>query len=507
MASQKNILIIFSDQHNAQVAGYAGDKLINTPNLDGLAAKSMRFKNTFCQSPVCTPSRMSFLTGKNIWNCSAWNNHWPLFPEHRTMAEYFREAGYATCLVGKMHFGGIDQYHGFQYRPYGDLLHGLGHQPDPIDMFPNSGGVAHAGPSQIPESMQQETIVSIEAAAWIREHMAANHDQPWLMCASYAKPHAPLVCPRRYFEKYLGKVRAIGLEDEDEAARLSYPSAQRKNYGLEEISPEQTQRARAAYWGAVEFLDDCIGLLLQQLERAGALENTLILYLSDHGDLIGNHGLWWKANYYEEALRVPFLLSGPEIPQGESCRQLVALTDIFPTLCGMNGLQPPENIDGVDITPAIRNGIAVRDHVISEYYGMGSLTQAYRSGSRGDSMRLIRTERFKYVNIHGQDDLFFDLDKDPREFHNAINEPGYAAYVKDLSARLNRNFSWDAVKARISADRERAVKFRSGKRPGMPNQYQLADGRVFDAEESLYRARWLQCETYGMSGIIPQMFH
>lgn len=134
-----------------------------TPVLDRLAASGVCFDNAFCQSPVCTPSRMSFLTGKHISTLGVWNNHWPLAARHKTLAQHFVEAGYATCLVGKMHFGGTDQMHGFQHRPYGDLRHGLGHQSDPIDMFPNSGGVTHAGASEIPESLQQDVVVTASA--------------------------------------------------------------------------------------------------------------------------------------------------------------------------------------------------------------------------------------------------------------------------------------------------------------------------------------------------------
>ena len=508
MTQRPNILLLVSDQHHSGVSSYAGDSLVQTPALDRIAAAGVSFDSAVCQSPVCTPSRMSFLTGKDVSNCSAWNNHWVLFPEHRSIADHFGEAGYATCLVGKMHFGGKDQYHGFQHRPYGDLRHALGHQPDPIDMFPNSGGVAHAGPSEIPESLQQEVIVSVEAAAWIREHQNAAPNQPWLMCASYNKPHAPLVCPRRYFDRYLGKVPSVSLEDADEAARHPYPATQRENYGMNELSQEHVDRGRAAYWGAVHFLDDCIGMLLWQLEQAGALENTIIAYISDHGDLVGHHGLWWKAIYYEEAIRVPFLLAGPGLPEGVQRSGPVALTDLYPTLCGLAGVETPEGIDGVDLSPMIRDeDDRPRDHVISEYYGIGMLTQPYRTGSRGNSMRLIRTDRYKYVNTFGLGELLFDLQEDPGEFRNVIDDPTYAGEAQELSSKLNAGFSWEGALEQINEDRERAKQYRSGLRPTTPNQYQLPDGRVFDAETSLYDARWLQTDTFGMSGIIPQMYH
>ena len=502
-----NVLLLVSDEHNHAVMGCAGDPVVRTPALDRIAAEGVRFGRAYCQAPVCTPSRASFLSGKHISSLSCWNNHWVLFPEHRTIAHHFADAGYETCLVGKMHFGGKDQMHGFQHRPYGDFWHGLGHQPDPIDMFPNSGGIRQVGASQIPESLQQEPIVTTEAAAWVEEHVARDPHQPWFLCASYCKPHAPLVVPARYLNRYLDKVPPPLRDARDQAIHHPYPTHQLENYGLLDLTPEEHDRARAAYWAAVEFLDDCIAALLWRLERLGALDNTIIAYISDHGDLIGNHGLWWKANYYEDAIRVPFLLAGPGIPHELTRPQPVELTDLFPTLSALCGLKPPAGVDGVDLAPLFSaQPSSPRESVISEYYGIGMLTQAYRSGTHGDSMRCIVTDRFKYVNTFDLQNLLFDLQEDPHEFRNVIAEPQYREVAHELSSVLDDGFSWETTLDRINRDRERAAQFKSGIRSSMPNQYCLDDGRVFDAEAGLYAARWLQTETYGMSGIIPQRF-
>ena len=508
MPRRPNVLLLVSDEHNSSVAGYAGDPVVQTPTLDGIAARGVVFDNAFCQSPVCTPSRMSFLTGKLVSDLSCWNNHWVLFPEHETIAHSFNRAGYETCLAGKMHYGGADQKHGFTHRPYGDLKHALGHQPDPVDMFPNSGGVPHACASEIPESLQQENVVTLEGAAFVLEHLADRPDTPWFLCASYCKPHAPLVCPGRYLKRYLGRVPSVRLEDDDEAARHSYPTRQRHNYGFTDLSQEVVDRARAAYWGAVDFLDDCIGALLWRLDQVGALENTIIAYISDHGDLIGHHGLWWKANYYEEAIRVPFLLAGPGVPEGARRSDLAALTDLYPTLCALCDVEPPEGIEGVDQTPMFADRVAAppRDHIISEYFGIGMLTQPYRDGSHGSSMRLYRTDRYKYVNTFDEGDLFFDLEKDPHEFHNIAGEPQVADIQAALSSALCEGFDWQEALARIERDRERAKPLLSGLKPTTPNQYLLPDGRMFDAEGDLYAARWLETNTFGTSGIIPQRY-
>ncbi|MCB0030437.1 MAG: sulfatase-like hydrolase/transferase, partial [Anaerolineales bacterium] len=135
MPERPNILLIMTDEHHRDVAGFAGDPLVQTPNLDRLAARGVRFDHATCANPVCTPSRMTMLTGLESHRCAAWSNHWIIFPEHLTWPAHFANHGYRTCLVGKMHFGGRDQMQGFQHRPYGDLRHGLGHQPDPLHMY------------------------------------------------------------------------------------------------------------------------------------------------------------------------------------------------------------------------------------------------------------------------------------------------------------------------------------------------------------------------------------
>jgi len=173
------------------------------------------------------------------------------------------------------------------------------------------------------------------------------------------------------------------------------------------------------------------------------------------------------------------------------------------------GIEVPDGIDGVSLSPLLTTGRVTnlpRDHIISESYGMAMLTQPYRNGSRGDSMRLYRTERYKYVNVHGFKDLLFDLENDPREFRNAIDDPELVMIVEEMASNLNTGFSWEETLERINRDRERAKAFLSGVKPTTPNQYRLPDGRIFDAEGDLYGARWLQTEIHGMSGIIPQRY-
>lgn len=500
-----NILMIVSDQHNYKVSGFSGDTIVSTPTLDSLASEGTVFEKTYCQSPACTPSRASFLTGKNYHNVRCWANHRVLFPEHKTIADYLHEAGYETCCVGKMHYGGKDQFHGFKNRPYGDFWHGLAHQEDPIDMFPNMGGVIHAGPSQIPESLQQEHIVSTEAGSFIREHVSNNPEKPWFVLASYCKPHAPLVVPSRYLHKYLGKVPSAMLEPQDLAALEAAPVMQRKAYGLENITKDQVDKARAAYWGAVEYLDDQIEHVLFELKKSGEFDNTIILYFSDHGDMIGNHGLWWKANYYEESVRVPLIIKGPGVGKNVRINQLTALIDILPTICDLCGIAVPNDIDGVTLKPLLheeKTNYIPHDTVISEYMGA-----AQKEIELPGSIRMITDGRYKLAQVYGERDLLFDLKNDPKEFCNTAHSPEYSDIASRLRKKLNEKYDFDDLFKMIEFDTERAKEFRSNIRPSCPNQYMLKDGRIFNAEESMYNVRWLKTENLSFSGHIPQRYH
>ena len=404
-----NILLIFSDEHEAGVSGFAGDCHVRTQALDGLADNSVRFTSAVCASPLCTPSRMCLLTGKDVHNCAAWNNHWIIFPEHVTWPAHFSNHGYRTCLVGKMHLGGRDQMAGFQVRPYGDLRHGLGHQPEPLEMFPGYGGLDSAGDTEIPESLISDVVATREALAFLREHDDREPDMPWFLCLGYTRPHAPFTAPGRYIRRYRDILPPLDppsrFRDELEPyARWNYD-----RYGMENLSAEMSQRTIEAYYAVVDFMDDCIGELLNGLRRDGILENTIVIYSTDHGDMLGAHGLWHKAVYYEQAISVPLLFSGPGIAPGSHIvDHPVSLIDLFPTCCALAGLPVPEGLDGVDMSPVLSDpdhGKPPRSSAASAYYRYGyRVNQPHLQWNIGDpygAVRIIRERRWKYVDIEG----------------------------------------------------------------------------------------------------------
>jgi len=510
--NRPNILLILTDQHNPKIAGFAGDDVVRTQHLDRLAGRSVQFDTAVCASPCCTPSRMSMLCGKDIHHCSAWNNHWVIFPEHKTWPQHFVDHGYNTCLVGKMHFGGKDQYQGFQRRPYGDLRHGLSHQPDPIDLFPAYHGPTLVGESQVPESLLQEQVVTCESLAWVLEHQDQSPDTPWFCCAGYSRPHAPYTAPARYIRRYRDRVPPIELPEDFKDRFDPYSYRMYQGEPGRDLTQDESNRAREAYYACVDYVDDCIGQLLNGLEENGALDNTIVIYTSDHGDMCGQHGHWGKCLPQDGSIGVPLLISGPDIvKQNRRSAHPISLIDLYPTTCALAGIPIPDGLDGIDCSTLLTDPDTdnpPRTFATSTYIPHAVRVKgAWKSSEDNDkatAMRVVREQDWKYVDIENGEPLLFDMQNDPDETTNLAADPAHADRCASMRNTAIDGFDWQSIRQQVADDRERVEPLLSGEKPTTPNQYELPDGRIFDAESALYDARWLYVPPVHGGGIIPQ---
>ncbi|MBI3974094.1 MAG: sulfatase-like hydrolase/transferase [Chloroflexi bacterium] len=487
-----NILFLLSDEHSFRYLSYLthaeGGEPVRTPTLDSLAARGTFFENAYCQMPLCTPSRICMLTGRDQEKCGAWSNNAVLPPEIPTLPGHLAEhGGYETALVGKMHFGGSRQFNGFRLRPYGDFAtKNAGHQPDPLEAWEGGPGgmmrrIRLAGVTTIPESFLQEEIVARESVALLREHRHRTPGQPWLLCASFSRPHFPWTAPRRHFERYwpqgVTRPRLGRTADTD-----LHPMVveHRRRFDTEHVADEELLRVRAAYMACVDYLDEVLGDFLATLERDGLLENTIVVYTTDHGEMAGENGMFYKNTWHEAAAHVPFIIQTPEHRRGalapSRLRTPVSLGDLFPTLCGLVGVEPPDGLDGHDLSGAIRSSASEceRGPVISQSV---------------PGWRMLREGRFKYVAFRDMDapEVLIDLETDPGEQRNLAAGPAHATVLAGLRAKAMAGFDFETVAPHAEQHRrEMRERFPMRITGRTPNQLLLPDGRLVEGDAALY---------------------
>ncbi|MFB6217914.1 MAG: sulfatase-like hydrolase/transferase [Halobacteriaceae archaeon] len=504
MPDGPNVLFLMSDEHNPRFQGRLGEEPVETPAIDGIADRGADFENAYCPSPVCGPSRQCMLAGREMPNCGAWDNG-AVMTADDTLPGSFRDAGYRTCLVGKMHFNGDRQFNGFEERPYGDLTgHGVqqpSHQPEPIhpdvlDVQPRRQGIETgtripgAGVTAIPESLLQEHVVLRETLSWLREH---DGDDPWFLTASFSRPHFPLTAPRRHFERYwdpeadepTDRLTAPAVEDGLDHPQVDF---KRRRAELDSFTDHQLDRARAAYFACVEFLDEVLGELLATLDREGFLDDAVVVYASDHGDMAGEHGLWWKQSWHEGSSHVPLAVETPAHRAGErdpaSVETPVSLLDLYPTLCGLAGVEYPDDLDGTDLSTAVRTG-AEPDR--------GPVVCDTTAGlDEGVAFRMVRDGRYKYVGFRDAPEVLVDLEADPLETENLADGGGPADFgardaLDRLRAHVADTIDFDAVAEQYRADRVARGDHALPTPPGTGNAYLMPDGRLVDAATPLYQ--------------------
>lgn len=477
MATTKrpNILFLFSDQHSVRSMGDVADTPVSTPSLDRLAAGGVRFDNAYCQNPLCVPSRASLLTGKYSRNNGIYDNQHILPANDQTMARTFAEAGYRTALIGKAHFNG-EQFQGFQERPYGDL-YGQAHQPDPA-RTPEKGEsglgdiIIDSGPSGIPLPMTQTEICVSEATKWLQNWKAQPGSSPFFLAVHFDKPHFPINPPPGFYRRFAGKVALPDYPKDwlDDAPQFVRAAATRSGTFAHRDNREANERALAAYFGCVEWVDDAIGRLLDVIDYLELADDTIIVYASDHGEMAAQRGLWQKTLFFEDAARVPLIVRWPgKADAGRRSNALVGLIDMYPTLCAAAGIKAPADLDGIDISPALRGEALSRQEL---YVESVVLKQPDHAGC------MIRRDRWKYaLYLDGAEELY-DLDADPNEWNSLAHDPQHRKLCDELRGKVEAFWEPRGFRARYDAT------------PRMPrekhfypysNQFFAGNGIVFDA--------------------------
>lgn len=451
-----NLLYIMSDQHTQRVTGCYGDPIVRTPALDRLAARGVTFENAYTPSPICLPARMSALTGCYPVTQECWTNTDMLPSDRATFAHALGAAGYRPILVGRLHAIGPDQLHGFARREVGDhstnWVGGLRHDMGVLDKTndPYRVSLQKSGPGQSAYEVHDVDVTA--AACSVLEEIAARRkagdDAPFALSVGYMLPHQPFVAGTTEYDLYAGKVGMPDLPPPGPEREHPCLRQWRESTGTLDVTPEETLRARTAYYGLVTRMDGLIGQLLDRLEALGLAEDTLVIYTSDHGDQIGERGLWWKMTFYDESAKVPLILSWPgRLPEGERRRQVVNLVDLVPTL--LEAMEAPAlpNVDGRSfLAVAGTGGHPWVDETFSEYCSDAVEPWA---GAAPVQNRMIRTGRWKLNYYHGYPPQLFDLEQDPREAHDLAEDPAYRPIREGLVARVLAGWNPEAIARRV----------------------------------------------------------
>ena len=453
-----NLLYLLSDQHARHVLGCYGDTLVQTPNLDRLAARGVTFDNAYCPSPICVPSRMSMLTARHPSAQDCWTNDDFLASDRPTWLHALGAAGYRPHLAGRLHAMGPDQLHGYVTRNVGD------HSSNYAGIPRNDMGPLHqtndpwrvsvdvSGPGQ--SAYQMKDAETVEAACAELERIAewrrGGDTTPFCLSVGLMLPHPPYIAWPEDYALYAGRVGPPRLE----APAQEHPwlAWWRQDRGIADVDPASGLRARAAYWGLVTRLDLMIGQVLSTMDRLGLSENTLITYTSDHGDQLGERGLWWKHTFYEESVAVPLILSWPgHLPAGVRRSQVVNLIDLTATLLEALGAAPLPHGQGRSFLAVARDEKAAwDDETFSEY--CTDEIPAW-TGGMAVRQRMIRSGPWKLVYYHGYRPQLFDLASDPHELHDLAEDSSHRAVRDRLERKLLADWDPDAILERMKERR------------------------------------------------------
>jgi choline-sulfatase len=446
MGSPPHILLIVADQLCALFLRAYGHPVTKTPAIDRLAEEGVVFEHAYSSSPLCAPARATLMTGLLPSRTGAYDNAAEFRSSIPTFAHYLRLEGYRTCLVGKMHFVGPDQLHGFEERLTTDVYPAdFGWTPDwsrgdeRIDWwYHNMSSVKEAGIAEITNQLEFDDEVAFHASRRIYDHARYDRETPLLLCVSFTHPHDPYVARRRHWELF--------ADEEIDAPAVPDPAVDahsrrlRKAAAMDEIeiTTEDVLASRHGYYASLAYVDEKIAQLRSVLEAVGLVGRTVTILASDHGDFLGEHGLFYKMSFREHSARVPLVVHDPRRSTPRRVGEPVALTDLAPTIADLarpglsSELAWP--VDGRSLEPLL--GGAPEDPtatVAGEYLAEGVTRPMF----------MLRRGRWKYVHTETDPDQLFDLVDDPRELVNCADDPRHAATV--AAFRQETETRWDAA--------------------------------------------------------------
>ncbi|MFI4986651.1 MAG: sulfatase-like hydrolase/transferase [Alphaproteobacteria bacterium] len=480
-----NVLFICADEHTRGALPCYGSPFIKAPNLERLAGRGTRFAAAYTTSPLCVPGRASMISGRYVHEIGAWDNGHPYRGVPSGWAHRLRERGYHTVSIGKNHYRSIEDDNGFaeELLPMhvrwgiGDL-YGMLREEAPYPNPKSEGGSVVFGPAMMAEiagpgetnHTAYDRRIAKVARNWLRQEASRRGSDPWALYVSFVAPHFPLVAPREFYELYPhDRIPWPTHYEATERSRHPVIQALMRVWNYDDFfDTAKVLRARAGYYGLISFLDHNIGRILTTLEGIGQLDDTCILYTSDHGEMLGNKGIWSTSALYEDSAGVPMIMAGPGVPSGRTAATPVSHVDLFPTLADI-GRAAEDGDRGMPGRSLLQSAAADEPErvVFSEYHAGGSITGCY----------MLRRGRWKYMYYVGYAPELYDLAADPTEGKDFGQDPAYAEIRKACEAELRKIVDPEAANARALADQAATIERHGGvdavRRRGHPGEHSL----------------------------------
>jgi choline-sulfatase len=446
-----------ADQLNPLATPAYGNPLVHAPNLAGLGRDGVVFDRAYCNSPICAPSRASMLTGRLPSGIGVYDNGAELAASIPTIAHLLRAEGYRTCLAGKMHFIGPDQLHGFEARLTTDVYPaGLDWTPDwerpPGDRLPwyhDMSSVLEAGPCEATLQTDYDEEVAFRSVRALHDLARDEGDAPFFMVASFIHPHDPWEVPAAFFRPYDGidvGLPAVPAMPEDRQDPHSLRILDMCGASGLRVPDDVVRSARRAYLAAVSYLDERVGELLAALDRSGLRRDTVVVVTADHGEMLGERGLWYKMSFFEGSARVPLIVTAPDRFAPRRVGRGVSLVDLVPTLAELAGVAAPDRAEGTSLVPLLRGDAgAGPDAVVGEYLGEGTVRP----------MVMVLRGRHKFVRCPGDPDQLYDLEEDPLELTNAADDPGRSELVRAFRDEVAARWDLERLEAEVLESQRR----------------------------------------------------
>jgi len=476
---QPNIVMIMVDQMAYDVIGALGHSVVKTPNIDKLVENGVAFSNCYCNSPICAPSRASFVTGKLPGNIGAYDNGSELPAGIPTFAHHLRRNGYETILSGKMHYVGPDQLHGFEHRLTRDI-HATGFELTPDwskGTYPNPGtGVKRlkeAGLTDWNNHLAYDDKVLFRTLEKIRDIGRQQEQQPFFLCASFFHPHDPFEITEEYWRMYENVDIPLPIAPSKPIKEMHpFNKWIQTHHEIDvcTLTEEEIINNRRAYYGMVTYIDNKVGQIIEELKRFNLIDNTIIMFTSDHGEMLGEHGMWFKRTYFDPATKIPLLISCPNRFQSKKVDEVVSLMDLTATILDIVDIpdkdQWMDRLDG-DSFLHILDGTKKewKNEAISEYCGEGALKP----------MVMLRQGRYKYVHVHDHEPLLFDLENDPHEINNLILEPEYQDIARRLHKKINEMYDFSKLEKNVLQSQKERLLIKDSLNTGHTVKWQTAN--------------------------------